>query len=188
MFDSTTKLFLLNILNEATGTGISGPAWLSDPSILTPPPKGKEKDWYTTLIKGSSEQLGGNFDPSYYDGGPSLGTLAALGMLKRGMGYGTKGNKGTELLGGLNFSSGASFAKSLIPTAAKIGLASAALTTMGPIGVGLDKKLPYLAALGVDPFDYATQVMGVDYVADQLSKLGPRQKQQNTSGAGYIKL
>lgn len=205
--DLKTTSFLLKILNESSTAGSSSSPSIKSTVGLTGSfsdvndnldipfaPKGvSETEFYKKYIKDTTKQMGGNFDDSVGSGGPSLGTLAALGMLKRGMGYKTQPGSALEFLGPKFTNSSGEFspraiATSLMPTGVKTAMAAAALETMGPLGSAISKKLGNVALLGIDPFDYATQVMGVDYVADQLSKLGSRQKQQVTSGAGYIKL
>jgi len=126
---------------------------------------------------------------------PSLEYLAALGTVKRSLGYPTSADSGSELMdfGPAKDKSGdIDIKKTLFKPAGRLvslGLSRAALNTgMGELGKKLSGKMNYLAALGVDPFDYATKVMGVDYTADQLAKLPKRQKQQITAGQGYIGL
>jgi hypothetical protein len=198
--DTQTKSFLLKMLNESTqyqpqqyvwNFGSTGDYSPGDAFKINKPPKMNDADWYKKLLDDSAKQADGKIDWAPNKEGPSLGTLAALGALKRSMGYKTNSGETEFLIPGFFDDKGnislSKMARMAVPTAAKTGLAAAALSTMGPLGSKLSTKLPNIALLGLDPFDYATKIMGVDYVADQLGKLGARQKQQITSGAGYIK-
>jgi hypothetical protein len=129
------------------------------------------------------------------DDKPSLEYLAGLGILKRSLGYPTNPEAGSELMdfGPARDKSGdVDWTRTAVKPAARAlsyGLAKAALNTgMGDLGKKLSGKINYLVALGVDPFDYATKVIGVDYAADQLAKMPKRQKKQITAGQGYIDL
>lgn len=195
--NKNTKDFLLYTLREeismgggvgmTPGYGSSIPAY--DPSATeTDPVTGKTKKkkkeseslYYKNALKTA---LGSDIDlDKETSGQPSLGFLGALGTAKRRLGYKLDPNAQTGMRGG------ESLVKDAIAGVAGAGLAGAALSFMGPLGQSIAGKLPYLTAMGVDPLDYATKVMGVDYVSDQLSKLGKNQTKQITSGAGNIKL
>lgn len=135
---------------------------------------------------------------------PPLEALTTLGAVKRAAGYDVDPNSAVELLtpgfarkkdasgkpisglGGIDIMG--TLAGTVSP-AMKLGAGMAALEFgMGSFGEKLATKLPYLTALGIDPFDYATKIMGVDYVADQLRKLPARQQKAISSGAGNIEL
>ena len=195
--NQNTKDFLLYTLREDTsgggGVGMS-PGYGStiadyDPSDteidpVTGKTKKKKKQSEASYYKSALQTaLGSDIDlDKETSGQPSLGLLGALGTIKRRMGYKLDPNAETGMRGGDSLIKGA------ISGVAGAGLASTALAFMGPLGQKISGKLPYLTAMGVDPLDYATKVMGVDYVSDQLSKLGKRQTKQITSGAGNIKL
>lgn len=152
-------------------------------------------DEVTSKFKGALEySTGFDFDEMPEDQ-PSLEYLAALGTIKRSLGWPTNPSAGSELMdfGPARTKTGdIDWSRTLMKPAGRAvsyGLAKAALNTgMGEIGRKLSGKINYLTALGVDPFDYATKVMGVDYVADQLAKLPARQKKQITAGQGNIAL
>jgi len=195
--NKNTKDFLLYTLREETsmgggvgmtpgdGSGI-GDYDSSEPEIDPVTKKRKKKKKQSESLYGKSAlqaALGTDVDlDKETSGQPSLGFLGALGTIKRRMGYKLDPNAETGMRGGDSLIKGA------ISGVAGAGLASTALAFMGPLGQSIAGKLPYLTAMGVDPLDYATKVMGVDYVSDQLSKLGKRQTKQITSGAGNIKL
>jgi hypothetical protein len=195
--NKNTKDFLLYTLREDTsmGGGVGTTPGYGF-SIAEYDPSGTEIDPVTGKTKKKKKQS----EESYYktalqaalgtdvdldketSGQPSLGLLGALGTVKRRLGYKLDPNAETGMRGGDSLIKGA------ISGVAGAGLAGAALGFMGPLGQSIAGKLPYLTAMGVDPLDYATKVMGVDYASDQLSKLGKRQVKQITSGAGNIKL
>lgn len=211
--DEETKLFLLKVLKESGGANQKkpvGPTWnptgTGGSTLLTPEEAksaagstaaamSQDKYYKDALKMGLSSSTG--MDEKMLDkegqAGPSLELLGALGTLKRTMGYKTGADSTSDMLGvpfvtpsGINYGKLFNYAAS---RAAKAGLGAAALSYgMGPLGQNLAGKLPRLALLGVDPFDYATKIMGVDYASDQLSKLAANQKKQIVSGAGYIKL
>ena len=208
--NKNTKDFLLYTLREDTsgGGGVgTSPGYGStvapyDPSDIETDPvtgktKKKKKESESLYYKNALQTaLGSDIDlDKETSGQPSLGFLAALGTMKRRMGWETDPNAKTRMMGDDILPKGAgvvdaaaALAKSAVARSAGGGLASAALAFMGPLGQHITGKLPYLTAMGVDPLDYATKVMGVDYVSDQLSKLGKRQTGQITSGAANIKL
>jgi|LauGreDrversion4_2_1035121.scaffolds.fasta_scaffold06150_3 hypothetical protein len=172
------------------GTANTGGAYFG----AEPPKYGEgqsETNYYTDLLKTGLSGVGATDPEKETSTSPSLGYLAGLGTLKRTMGYDTSPKKGAELIDfNLRDKSGnispTKVITSLGSRAAKTGLGMAALNIgMGQLGNKLAGKLPYLAALGVDPFDYATKIMGVDYVSDELSKLPYRQYRQITSGGGF---
>jgi hypothetical protein len=192
--NKNTKDFLLYTLREDTsmgggvgttpGYGLSiGDYESSEPETDPIIKKSKKKKKQSESLYGKSAlqaALGTDVDlDKETSGQPSLGFLGGLGTIKRRMGYKLDPNAGTGMRGGDSLIKGA------ISGVAGGGLASTALAFMGPLGQHISGKLPYLTAMGVDPLDYATKVMGVDYVSDQLSKLG---KNKMTSGAGNIKL
>lgn len=195
--NQNTKDFLLYTLREETsmGGGVgTTPGYGSsvapyDPSDreidpVTGKTKKKKKESESLYYKNALQTaLGSDIDlDKETSGQPSLGLLGALGTAKRRLGYKLDPNAQTGMRGG------ESLVKDAIAGVAGAGLAGAALSFMGPLGQSIAGKLPYLTAMGVDPLDYATKVMGVDYVSDQLSKLGKRQTKQITSGVGYEKL
>jgi hypothetical protein len=193
--DSVTKSFLLHVLNEQApmGGGVN-----LNPMVKDKKSKNKfDADYYfgQDELKKALETTSGKEAEEFNQSSPSLEYLSTLGMIKRGSGYSTDPDAPVELLtpaapldksGNWNVKG---IGQQLLGVGTKTGAAAAALNLgMGELGAKLSTKLPYLVALGIDPFDYATKVMGVDYVADQLRKLPARQKQQITSGAGYINL
>lgn len=205
-FDKNTKSFLLHLLNEAGGVGTLSDEGLNmqeygyDFNQSFPGPKKKtkkgEEDFYKSQLKTALGTVTGGLVDTEKEAptSPSLGYLAGLGTLKRTMGYKTSPESGAELIdlapkvtsAGLPDLHGT--AKKLAGRAIGLGTATAALNVgMGQLGQKLAGKLPYLTALGVDPLDYATKIMGVDYVANELSKLPTRQYRQMTSGGGYFK-
>lgn len=177
------------------GTGVTYPSDDEPGAPFGEPPKygegQSETNYYTDLLKTGLSGVGATDPEKETSTSPSLGYLAGLGTLKRTMGYDTSPKKGAELIDfNLRDKSGnispTKVITSLGSRAAKTGLGMAALNIgMGQLGNKLAGKLPYLAALGVDPFDYATKIMGVDYVSDELSKLPYRQYRQITSGGGF---
>jgi hypothetical protein len=194
--NKNTKEFLLHVLREdisgGGGVGTSANYGLNipdyDPSNtgidpITGKPKKKKKQSESEYYKDALQMaLGGDVDlDKETSGQPSLGFLGALGTVKRRLGYKPNSGDATAMRGSNSLIKGA------ISGIAGGGLASTALAFMGPLGQHLSGKLPYLTAMGVDPLDYATKVMGVDYVSDELSKLGKRQSSQITSGGGYFK-
>lgn len=210
-FDKNTKTFLVTVLNEQTPFGGVGGSQTLAPKISKKPKfanwvpgeekapdyvqgeKQSEDDYYKDLFKTGMAGVG-SIDPEKEGANaPSLGYLGGLGVLKRTMGYNTSPGTSSELI---DFNLRNKATGSLDPTkivtnvgsrAVKTGLGAAALSYgMGELGNKLAGKLPYLAALGVDPFDYATKIMGVDYVSDQFSKLPNRQYKQMISGGGYF--
>lgn len=200
-FDRDTKSFLLSVLNEDMGGGVGSQQDYGlhikeyDPyDYETDPTTGKvkktrkkdtqsESDYYKTALQTAMTAAGAPIDLDKQDttGKPSLELLGGLGVLKRRLGYDTASGGGAEMRG-------KDITKDALRGLAGGGIAAAALQFMGPLGQRISEKLPYLTAMGVDPFDYATKVMGVDYVSDQLSKLPARQAKQITSGAGHIQL
>lgn len=185
-----------------------GPGWSGPGQLLTPGEQAanvkqnpmfssvkpmSDKKYYDAALKGGLKAQGYDLEKEKSSNQPSLEYLGALGTLKRTMGYNTDPGAGVEMLGvpfvgekGVNLGKLARYATS---KAAKTGIAAAALNTnMGQLGSAISGKLGRLALLGADPFDYATKIMGVDYVSDQISKLGKRQYQQIASGAGSIRL
>jgi len=215
-FTKETKNLLLQILNEATppsgsmGGGFGGKDALS----LDSKPKSKKETSPSAEVSGTSREYkkyissllkdltGKDINVGFQE--PPLELLTTLGAAKRMAGYSTDPNAAVELLtpglarkkdasgkpiGGLAGVDVMKSAAGLVTPAAKLGAGMAALEFgMGALGEKLATKLPYLTALGVDPFDYATKIMGVDYVADQLRKLPARQQKAITSGAGNIEL
>jgi hypothetical protein len=184
-------------------SGKTGGAKELKPQIIAAKKENKDEefDLAKEAIKTSFAQTTG-FDPetaATTTGGPSLEYLAGLGVLKRSLGYDTR-DPNAELIdfsirrdkaGNIDLGKTAvGVGKNLLGRASSYGLAQAALNMggMGELGTKLSGKLGRLALLGVDPFDYATKVMGVDYVSDQLKKLPARQRQQITSGGGNITL
>lgn len=152
-----------------------------------------DKKYYSMALKSGLGAQGYDLEKEKSSNQPSLEYLGALGTLKRTMGYSTDPSAGVEMLGVPFVGKGATYLGNLgryvTSKAAKTGLAAAILNTnMGQLGSAISGKLGRLAVLGADPFDYATKVMGVDYVSDQISKLGKRQYQQIASGAGSIRL
>jgi hypothetical protein len=195
--NKNTKDFLLYTLREDTsmgggvgttpGYGSSIPAYdtaYTEIDPVTGKIKKKKTESESLYYKNALQTaLGSDIDLAKETSGkPSLGFLGALGTAKRRLGYKLDPNAQTGMRGG------ESLVKDAIAGVAGAGLAGAALSFMGPLGQSIAGKLPYLTAMGVDPLDYATKVMGVDYVSDQLSKLGKNQTKQMTSGAGNIKL
>jgi hypothetical protein len=193
-----------------------GPDWSGSGQLLTPGEQAanvkqnpmfssvkpmSDKKYYDAALKGGLKAQGYDLEKEKSSNQPSLEYLGALGTLKRTMGYNTDPGAGVEMLGipfvggvdpNTGKSKGADWAKLgryATSKVAKTGIAAAALNTnMGQLGSAISGKLGRLALLGADPFDYATKVMGVDYVSDQISKLGKRQYQQIASGAGSIRL
>jgi len=199
-FDSDTKSFLLSVLNEDMGGGVGTQQDYGlhikeyDPyNYEKDPVTGKikktkkqntpsESDFYKKELQTALDASGSSVDlDKESTGKPSLELLGGLGVLKRRLGYNTSSGGGAEMRG-------QNLVKDVARGAAGAGIAASALATMGQLGQSIAGKLPYLTAMGVDPFDYATKVMGVDYVSDQLSKLPARQTKQITSGAGHIQL
>lgn len=149
-----------------------------------------DKKYYSMALKSGLGAQGYDLEKEKSSNQPSLEYLGALGTLKRTMGYSTDPSAGVEMLGvpfvGKGGTDLGKLGRYATSKAAKTGLAAAILNTnMGQLGSAISGKLGRLALLGADPFDYATKVMGVDYVSDQISKLG---KRQYPSGAGNIKL
>jgi hypothetical protein len=195
--NKNTKDFLLYTLREETsmggGVGMT-PGYGSsiapyDPSEteidpVTGKTKKKKKESESLYYKNALQTaLGSDIDLSKETSGkPSLAFLGALGTAKRRLGYKLDPNAETGMRGG------ESLVKDAVAGVAGAGLAGAALSFMGPLGQSIAGKLPYLTAMGVDPLDYATKVMGVDYVSKELGSLAKRQTKQITSGAGNIKL
>lgn len=194
-FNKQTKSLLLSIINEQSsmGGGVNLNPTLKDKKI-----KNKFEDEYyygQEELKKSLKNITGKKPEEMTSDAPSLEYLAGLGMAKRAMGYSTDPNAAAELLTPVSpiTSTGNWNLPGMLKQAAglgvKTGMAAGALNIgMGELGQKLSTKLPYLAALGIDPFDYATKVMGVDYVADQLRKLPARQQKAIASGAGHIEL
>jgi hypothetical protein len=195
--NKNTKDFLLYTLRENTsmggGVGMSPGYGSSSPpndisyteiDPVTGKIKKKKKESESLYGKSALQAaLGTDVDlDKETSGQPSLGFLGALGTIKRRMGYKLDPNAETGMRGGTGLVKGA------ISGVAGAGLASTALAFMGPLGQSIAGKLPYLTAMGVDPLDYATKVMGVDYVSKELGSLAKRQTKQITSGAGNIKL
>jgi len=196
--NKNTKDFLLYTLREEDtsmggGVGMSsgdgsdfGDFESSEPEIdtITGKTKKKKKKSESLYYKSALQTaLGSDIDlDKETSGQPSLGLLGALGTLKRRMGYKLDPNAETGMRGG------DSLIKGVISGIAGGGLASTALAFMGPLGQHISGKLPYLTAMGVDPLDYATKVMGVDTVSDELGKLAKRNTKQVMSGMGNIKL
>ena len=195
--NQNTKDFLLYTLREDTsgggGVGMTpgygstiGDYDSSEPEIdpITGKTKKKKKKSESLYDKSALQlALGSDIDLNKETSGqPSLGFLGALGTLKRRMGYKLDPNAETEMRGGTGLVKGA------ISGVAGAGLASTALAFMGPLGQSIAGKLPYLTAMGVDPLDYATKVMGVDTVSDELRKLSKRNTKQVMSGMGNFKL
>jgi hypothetical protein len=152
-----------------------------------------DKKYYSMALKSGLGAQGYDLEKEKSSNQPSLEYLGALGTLKRTMGYSTDPSAGVEMLGvpfvGKGGTDLGKLGRYATSKAAKTGLAAAILNTnMGQLGSAISGKLGRLALLGADPFDYATKVMGVDYVSDQISKLGKRQYQQVASGAGSIRL
>jgi hypothetical protein len=194
ILDENTTIFLIQVLNEDNkilaggGGGVSTQGYQPYTEVVDPKtgkikkiknPESEDK-FYTKVLQ---QEL--DADPSNTidleqesRSQPSLALLANIGTLKRRFGYDTNPSGGVAM-------KGENLVRDVASTLGGGGLAGAGLQFMGPLGQAVSQKLPYLAALGVDPFDYATKIMGVDYVGDQLKKLGARQAKQITAGQGY---
>lgn len=190
ILDENTTIFLIQVLNEADemGGGVSLTPYEQTVDVVDPKTgkskKVKNKQNEDKFYKDQLQNIL-NVDPENKidlenedTSKPSLGLLAGLGIAKRRLGY------KTDPYGSVSMK-GDSIAKDVAQSLAGGALAGTALQFMGPLGQAVSGKLPYLAALGVDPLDYATKLMGVDYVRDQLGKLGARQAKQITAGQGY---
>ena len=195
ILDENTTIFLIQVLNEdnkiLTGGGggvISTQGYQPYTEVIDPKtgkikkiknPESEDK-FYKKLLQSELDANPSNtidLDQENQSQ-PSLGALAGIGILKRRLGYDTNPSAGVAM-------KGENIARDIATSVAGAGIAGTGLQFMGQLGQAVSQKLPYLSALGVDPFDYATKIMGVDYVGDQLKKLGARQAKQITAGQGY---
>ena len=195
ILDENTTIFLIQVLNEENailsggGGGVSTMAPYEPYINVVDPKTGKvkkvknpesEDKFYKKLLQSELDANPSNkvdLDQENKSQ-PSLGALAGIGIVKRRLGYDTNPSGAVAM-------KGENIARDIASSVAGAGIAGTGLQFMGQLGQAVSNKLPYLSALGVDPFDYATKIMGVDYVRDQLGKLGARQAKQITAGQGY---
>lgn len=195
ILDESTTIFLIQVLNEENailsggGGGVISNKGYQPYTEVIDPKTGKvkkvknpesEDKFYKKLLQSELDANPSNkvdLDQENKSQ-PSLGALAGIGIVKRRLGYDTNPSGAVAM-------KGENIARDIASSVAGGGIASTGLQFMGQLGQAVSDKLPYLSALGVDPFDYATKIMGVDYVRDQLGKLGARQTKQITAGQGY---